>query len=1603
MDLSPDDFARLREAYWKHVPEEERADRKSEDLDGAIRSHLELAGSRPQGTARVRVFTPLPDTHGWSALGRTVVEVVTDDMPFLVDSVTAELNRTDRAIDLVVHPQPLVRRDITGRLLGLGDRATRTGEDTAESWIHVEVERLVDSDLEGICNDLRRVLGNVRDAVEDWQKMGEAALRAADDLLGGAEAPTYDTDPEVIEAWNLLRWVADNHFTFLGYREYALAESERGTELRGVPGSGLGILRADALVSFSFDALPAEIREGVWGDPRPVIVNKSASRSTVHRPGYLDFIGVKRHDASGRVVGERRFLGLFSRSAYSESVLRIPVLRRKVDQLFALTGFSPASYSGRDLLEAVETYPRDELFVTEVGELAEVLLAVLQLKERRRLRLFLRPDEFGRFVSALVYLPRDRYNTETRLRIQELLAEALHGVHIEHTSRVTESVLARLHFMVRVDPNIPPAQRRPIDAAAIEARLVEATRTWREDLAEALDERHDAPTAAALTARYADAFPAGYREVNSARAAVDDLTRLEKLPADDGLSVRLYRPRGAAPDRPRFSVYRRGPAISLSEVMPVLQHLGVEVTDEQPYHVDLPGQAETWIYDFGLRTDPGAGSTAAVREAFEDAFLAVRSGVTESDGLHRLVLHAGLTWHQISVLRAYVKYLRQAGTTFSHGYIVAVLTAEAPIARMLVRLFEARFDPALGAADAPERVEVTNALQADIQAALDSVESLDADRILRSLLTLVRATLRTNHWVPGRLSDPRRALAFKLDPQQIPDLPAPRPAFEIWVHAPTVEGVHLRFGAVARGGLRWSDRRDDFRTEILGLVKAQMVKNAVIVPVGAKGGFVVRRPPALTGSADADREALGAEGVACYRSFINALLDVTDNLADRQTVPAPHVVRHDADDSYLVVAADKGTARFSDIANEISLARGFWLGDAFASGGSVGYDHKAMGITARGAWESVKRHFRERGIDCQRQDFTCVGIGDMSGDVFGNGMLLSPHIRLVAAFDHRHIFLDPDPDAATSYAERERMFALPRSSWADYDTSRISAGGGVHPRSAKSVPITEAVRAVLDLPAGTTALTPAELMRAILLAPVDLLWNGGIGTYVKAAVETQGQCGDKANDAIRVNGGELRAACVGEGGNLGCTQLGRIEYALAGGRINTDAIDNSAGVDTSDHEVNIKILLDAAIAAGALDSAERPALLASMTDEVGRLVLRHNYAQNVALSTSVEQAAEMLHVHRRLLAALCIGGLMDREVEFLPSETELDNRAASGIGLTGPELAVLLAWTKIGLNDELLAGDLPESPALADDLVRYFPTALRERFAAQIAHHPLHREILTTAVVNNVVNEAGITFVHRVREETAATGVDIVRAWLVARDVFALDGFRQEVAELDNVIPADVQTDLRLAARRLAERSTRWLLQRRRPPLDIDGELAVFAGPVAEVLAALPGLVCGHDAATLAATGTALREAGVPGPLAARACAMDVAFAALDIVEVARTGGYAPAEAAAVYFLLADRLGIADLLAKVNALPRDDRWRSMARASLREDLFSAHAALTADVLAAGTGSAEERLAAWREAAAGSVERTERMFAELLTGGTEDLATVSVAMRAFRGLLSAPRG
>ncbi|KAB8197558.1 NAD-glutamate dehydrogenase [Nonomuraea phyllanthi] len=1583
----------LLRVYYRHVAPEDLLDRDPVDVYGPAMSQRQLAEVRPQGRAVVRVYTPTLDENGWDP-GHSVVEVVTDDMPFLVDSVTMELDRHGLGTHLLVHPQMRVRRDMTGRMLGRGQEDV-TGQMLVESWMHIEIDRQADPEaLRRIEADLQRVLTDVRHAVEDFRKMRALAVQTAEDL---SMNPPPLEPAEVEDSLDLLRWLADGHFTFLGYREYRLEDTDEGEALRSVPGAALGILRDDKVGSGSFSALPPEVRAKAR-EKQLLIITKANSRATVHRATYLDYIGVKMFSPEGEVIGERRFLGLFTHVAYNESISRIPVLRRKLADVLDRAGLAPDSHDGKDLIEILETFPRDELFQTSLDQLLPIALGVLRLRERKQVKLFLRRDDYGRYISCLIYLPRDRYTTKVRLKMQEVLLKALGGRSLDYSAMIGESVLARLHVVVRGErgKQLPPPG---VDVEELEARLAAITRSWEDDLAAALGEMASEEEALPLIRRYASAFPEGYKVDFPPKVAVVDLRRLEEIvAAGDGeaVSVNLYEPYDATEGERRLKIYKVGSPISLSKALPLIQRLGVEVVDERPYEIDRDNDPDTknaWIYDFGLRYTPSEEvDRNEFKRLFQDGLTALWTGRVQADDFNSLILSAGLTWEQVEILRVYAKYLRQAGSTFSQPYMERVLAGNVRLARLLVRLFEARLDPRR---TDDVRLDLAEAIHEEILGALDEVASLDEDRILRAYLEMILATLRTNYFqtVDGRR---KSYISLKVDPQAISVLPLPRPKFEIFVYSPRVEGVHLRFGKVARGGLRWSDRMEDFRTEILGLVKAQMVKNTVIVPTGSKGGFVVKQPPA-----SGTREDVLAEGVACYRTFISGLLDVTDNLVNGKVVPPPDVVRHDGDDTYLVVAADKGTATFSDIANGVAKEYGFWLGDAFASGGSVGYDHKAMGITARGAWESVKYHFRTMGVDVQSTDFTVAGIGDMSGDVFGNGMLLSQHIRLVAAFDHRHIFVDPDPDAARSFAERQRLFQLPRSSWEDYDTKLISAGGGVFPRTAKSVPITPQMREALGIAAGVAALSPNDLISAILRAPVDLLWNGGIGTYVKAGAESHADVGDKANDALRVDAGELRCKVVGEGGNLGFTQLARIEFARNGGLINTDFIDNSAGVDTSDHEVNIKILLDQVVRDGEMTDKQRNQVFTSMTDEVADLVLRDNHAQNVVLAATRSQSVEMLHIHARYLRRLEREGLVNRELEFLPSDKTLAERRQARLGLTAPEFSVLLAYTKLVVDAELLASDLPDDPYLASWLVSYFPSALRERFRPYMDSHPLRREIITTCVVNELVNSMGTTFMYRFGEETGASTSDIVRAYLVTREVFDLAGFHRVVESLENKVDTATQIAMLLEARKLAERGTRWLLINRRPPLDLAGSVSFFVKGVNGLLSHIPKLLTGPDLSAYEERRDAFTARGVPLELAERVAAMVPAYSTLDLVEVASVTGRPVNEVAEVYFDLADRLQLARLRERIIALPRDNRWNSMARSALRDDLYAAHASLTRDVLAHSTPGLppEQRLARWSEANSAAVSRARQTLSEIWESDNFDLATLSVALRAIRTLVA----
>jgi glutamate dehydrogenase len=1592
-DEQPDSgLAEFVTTYLTHGVFDDLTLADADHLAHAALAHWRRGAVRPAGTAIVRVWTPSRASGDWDA-PHTLIDIVNDDMPFLVDSVTMAIDRHDLGIHLVVHPVLDVQRRADGSLVGVSAH----GNATRESWVHIEVDRETSPDvLEAVRADVERVLGDVRAATGDWLKM--IATLDAIDADFDRHPPPVDAD-ELAEGRALLRWMAEQHFTFLGYRTYDLErDADGGDVLRAVDGTGLGILRPrpgapahaqrEGGASASFSKLPAPIR-AMAHDRTLLVLTKANARSTVHRPTYLDYVGIKRYDDAGNVIGEHRFLGLYTSSAYTGSPIDIPVLRRKVAEVLSRAQFAPASHDYKDLVAILESFPRDDLFQISVDDLFDIALGILALQERRRVRIFVHREQYGRFVSCLVFVPRDRYSTTVRLRIADVLLGAFGATNYEWNARLSESVLARLHYVLRVDPQT--AVDASVDIQALEARVAAAARAWTDDLHDAFVRKHGEEQGLDLLRVWNNAFPASYQEAVPAADAPADVAELLALDADGAppLSARLSGVDGVLD----FELYGLGAQPSLSEVLPRLTNLGVTVDDEHPYTITPAGRPERWIKHFRMRgpdaTPPGA------YDLFEDAFLAISSGATEDDVFNELVLRAGLSWREVALLRTYSRYLRQVGTPFSQTYIGTTLGAHPDIARRLVALFRARFDPAGGASDArpPDAAPLVD----EITAALDAVTSLDEDRILRALLNLVCATLRTNWFQTGSNLLPRPCVVLKLDPAQVPDLPLPRPMFELFVYSPRVEGVHLRAGRVARGGLRWSDRREDFRTEVLGLMKAQKVKNAVIVPSGAKGGFVVKQPPA-------DPAALRAEVEACYRLFVGGLLDVTDNLVSAEgrtqtVVPPQQVVRFDGDDPYLVVAADKGTAAFSDVANEIAMARSFWLGDAFASGGSEGYDHKEMGITARGAWESVRRHFRHLRIDPDRDDFTVVGIGDMSGDVFGNGMLLSQHIRLVAAFDHRHVFLDPNPDALRSWEERKRLFELPRSSWADYDTALISAGGGVFPRTAKSVTISPEVRAALDIDPALAACTPADLIRAIVRAPVDLLYNGGIGTYVKASTESHADVGDKTNDAVRIDATELRCRSVGEGGNLGFTQDGRVEYALAGGFINSDAIDNSAGVDTSDHEVNIKILLDGAVRAGEFTREERNALLASMTQEVSALVLRDNFRQNRALDNAKAQATEMEDVHARFMRTLEQQHHLDRAVEHLPDDKTLANRRAAGLGLTVPELAVLLAYAKITLEEELLDCPLPDDPDLMHELVRYFPTPLRDRFAPRFVTHPLRREIVATALVNGLVNRAGTTFAFRLSEETGAPAADIVRAHEAARTIVGQEALWREIDALETSVDVDTQTAMYLESRKLIERVSRWLLRHREHPLPVGATIEFFAPAYARLEVVLPGSARGGERDRMQAATAALTERGVPTRLAGRIAALDLMPDALDITELATATGEPLERVAAVYTLIGDELRLDWLHDRIADLPRTDRWEALARNALREDAAAVERSIAEAIFRTAEPASEPDAAfeRWRTGRQGAVFRTLAILGDIATQGVYDLATLSVALRELRTL------
>ena len=1578
--------------YYANVSPRDLKNADPATLFAAALAHWRFGETRAAGTARARAYNPNVESDGWRS-PFTVVEVVTDDMPFLVDSITAELNRQGLIVHLIVHPIVTVRRDGAGAAEAALAAAPPGAKNVRrESFLRAEVTAQSPDRVQTIAAGVARTLADVRAAVEDWPAMRERMA----ELIAASES---ERDPVAPKDWSeareFLHWVHDNNFTFIGARDYGIEGAGAAARFRVEPDSGLGILRDPGRVIFEDQRegqpIPPEVR-AFLERADPLMITKAQRRSPVHRPVHLDAISVKRRDAKGRVVGERVFVGLFTSGAYSRSPREIPLLRRKIEAVAARAAFPPGSHDAKALQHILEAYPRDELFQIGVDDLHDTALGILQLQERQRVALFLRRDSFQRFVTATIYIPRERYTTDLRLRMQAILERACAGTVAAQHTQFDDSPLARLLVVVQTAPGRVP----PLDATALEEELADAARSWADRLQAALIEDRGEDQGLTLFARYADAFSPGYRDHVPPEAAPSDIALIDRVLQSGEIGMSLYRPAGAEPHRVRFKIFRPGAKVPLSDVLPMLEKIGLRVVDEIPNTV-VPGgvkERSVMIHDFGLETrDRAPVEVDLVRDAFHDAFRRVWRGEMESDGFNALVLGGGLAWRQVTVLRAYSRYLRQAGIPFSQDYMERALAAHPQIARLIVELFLARFDPEGGAN--PDARAAT--LRQRIDEALDQVANADEDRILRRFVGAVEASLRTNYFQKGADGESKPYLSIKFESGKIEDLPLPRPLREIFVYSPRMEGIHLRFGLVARGGIRWSDRREDFRTEILGLVKAQQVKNAVIVPVGSKGGFVLKRPPPAT-----EREAFLAEGIACYKLLISGLLDITDNLVDGKPTPPAAVVRRDADDPYLVVAADKGTATFSDIANGISLERGFWLGDAFASGGSQGYDHKKMAITARGAWESVKRHFHEMGRDTQSQDLIVVGVGDMSGDVFGNGMLLSPHIKLVGAFDHRHIFLDPDPDPGNSLKERQRMFALPRSSWADYDTKLISRGGGVFERKAKTIPLSAEARARIGL--DKAAATPAEVMNALLKAPVDLLWFGGIGTYVKAASESNADAGDRANDAIRINGAEVRARAIGEGANLGVTQRGRIEYALKGGRLNTDSIDNSAGVDCSDHEVNIKILLSAVAAAGELSDAARNALLVQMTDEVGLLVLRDNYLQTLAISLAEARGAAALDAQARLLRMLEKTGRLSRAVEFLPDDETLAERAAAKKGLTRPELAILMSHAKLWLYEEILPSGLPDDDYLDRDLIAYFPRVLGEKYADAARRHRLRREIVATSVTNALINRAGATFVPEMMERTGLPAAAVARAFVVARAAFALDALWAEIEALDGRVPSTTQAAMMEEINALLARAVLWVLRLGAPAAaaPVAGLVARLKDGVAALVAAGAEVLPAHYRQDWQVRVDRLAAEGVSAPLAARMAGLVNLYAAGDIIDLAARHKRAAAEAGAAYYAVGTRFRLGRLRAACEALDSGSHWQKLAVGALVEEIYGHQSALADQALALSKpgeppAAAVER---WLAANAAAVVQAEAILGELWAAPVTELAQVAVASRHLRALAHA---
>lgn len=1586
-------FSRFIRLFYAHASVGDLYHRSMAELFGMVQSHWALMKhcDNPESICQLRVYNPDFERDGWRS-SHTVVELVAKDMPFIIDSMRMEMARLGFTVHLMIYMGGIkVSRDSEGYVTNVAPyHASHKPAMQNEAPVYMEIDRQTDpAVLEMIQDNLRRVLSDVQATVEDWVPM-QKRVRASIETLRQFEASDVLPVDELNESIAFLEWLLDGQFTFLGVRDYDVVGNGEDMALRLVKKSGLGVLRDDSESKMyrQFADMPEPARELMLSSEQLLVISKTNTLSTVHRHAYTDYIGIKQFDSSGKLVGERRIIGLYTSTAYSSHPKAIPFLRHKVASILKQSGLPPKSHAGKDLMHILETFPRDDLFQATTNELYDIAVGILNLQERQKTSVFVREDAYGRYVSCLVYVPRDNFNSQVILAIQDMLMDTFNGVEANYTTYFYTPILTRIHYIIRIKPK--KKLRYHLDD--LELNLIEVTRSWQDGFRECVAEYFGEGKANQIIAKYARAFPAGYRETFSAMNAVIDIEHIESLSGQHELGMSLYRPLGPEKQELKFKLFRYGSTMPLSDALPILENMGLRVIGEQPYQLVFKDQSTLWINDFSMTSPKDvAFDIDKVRTIFQETFDHVWLGDAENDAFNALVLRAELSWREIALLRAYTKYLRQTGFTYSPAYVAEALTTYPGIAKLLVQYFHQCFSPEL----ASENLDACEKIEAQVLEKIDDVLLLDEDRIFRRILVVMKATLRTNFYQLDENGQQKSHITFKLSPERIPELPLPLPKYEIFVYSPHFEGVHLRAAKVARGGLRWSDRREDFRTEVLGLMKAQQVKNAVIVPAGAKGGFVPKNLPL-----DGSREAIMDEAIRCYRGFIQGLLDVTDNLVDGNVVPPNDVIRYDDDDPYLVVAADKGTASFSDIANKIAVDHGFWLGDAFASGGSTGYDHKKMGITARGAWVSAERHFQGLGFNVNDTEISVVGIGDMAGDVFGNGVLLSKHLKLVCAFNHLHIFIDPNPDVAKSFEERKRLFALPRSSWTDYNPELISKGGGVFSRAAKSIALTKEIRTLLDVT--DERMTPNELITAILKSPVDMIWNGGIGTFVKSHTESNEHVGDRTNDVLRINANQLRARAVVEGGNLGLTQLARMEFALNGGLINTDFIDNSAGVDSSDHEVNIKILLNKVVSEGDMTEKQRNSLLAKMTNEVAQLVLKNNYYQNQGVSFLSELSHKHMNLYMQYIDAQEQAGKLKRKLEYLPSNKVLIDRRAKGLGLTRPEISVLFSYSKIILEEAIGSSDLVDDPALASYVFRAFPKEIRKKFGAFVLQHQLRKEILSTQLSNHVVTQMGITFIYQMQDETAAAVSDIVRAFIAVYEIFDISDIYAQIQSLDYTIDMAIQYEMIDDVMRLVRRATRWMLRCGRDYSDLEETIAHFKPRVKDLYKRIPKLLLGGDKDYFESRQDALMNSGVPDELSLRIAGIKSVYHALNIILAASSDQVELKKVAKIYFTLVDRLDLHWFRDKINAHPVSHHWSVLAKAAFKADLDWILRQLTMGVVKLDdpAKSVSMRVDAWIECHKELMQRWQLILTGLRNDDATDFSIISVAIRELFDLAQA---